>query len=465
MKADFSRLTFRAAKHFSLVLIQQGRVLLDADFNEQGAILANAIRQRMRDLLGPHAGRADAAGTLAFSLSSVDDKLAIAYGRYYVDGLAAENTAPLPDDKNQIAPLFYDGQPGYPFPNDIKTDDFTIGTPYFFFLDVSEQPVTRFEDPTIREVALGGPDSAVRMQVMWHVRAVERPAGAFKPEEWLDEHVQRHSRTEPAAVGARLPQMRAFTDPKDNPDDTPCVADPLGGYSGVENQLYRIEIHTDGSEAGVPLTFKWSRENGSVAAAWIDVEGNDLIVDGIRDTARGFSPGQWVEVTDQIAQLRATPGVMARLVKVERNRLTLDPASLSAPLPPRVQLLNPVVRRWDHRASKDYQLKGGAVVLEEDKVYNLERGIKVSFRKMPAAAPVTAYRTLDYWLVPARSATANIEWPFHIDDPAGSATKVYDYSEPVGVYHAYAPLAVVTPNAAADPTIDPLQRKIIQLWS
>ena len=35
MKGDFTRLTFAPAKHYSSVRQQQGRVQLDADWNEQ----------------------------------------------------------------------------------------------------------------------------------------------------------------------------------------------------------------------------------------------------------------------------------------------------------------------------------------------------------------------------------------------------------------------------------------------
>ncbi len=38
MKGDFSRQTFSQGKHYSAVLLQQGRVQLDADWNESQAI-------------------------------------------------------------------------------------------------------------------------------------------------------------------------------------------------------------------------------------------------------------------------------------------------------------------------------------------------------------------------------------------------------------------------------------------
>jgi hypothetical protein len=59
--------------------------------------------------------------------------------------------------------------------------------------------------------------------------------------------------------------MIAWTDPPASDDDVPCVADPAGGYRGLENQLYRVEIHAAANATGsVRPTFKWSRENGSV---------------------------------------------------------------------------------------------------------------------------------------------------------------------------------------------------------
>ena len=54
MKGDFSRNTFDPRKHFTRVLMQQGRVQLDADWNEQAAILLHYVRTLAADLIGPH---------------------------------------------------------------------------------------------------------------------------------------------------------------------------------------------------------------------------------------------------------------------------------------------------------------------------------------------------------------------------------------------------------------------------
>src|SRR5580658_3674682 len=52
MKGDFSRVTFRQEKQYSRVLMQQGRVQMDADWNEQMAILAHRNEIQMADIVG-----------------------------------------------------------------------------------------------------------------------------------------------------------------------------------------------------------------------------------------------------------------------------------------------------------------------------------------------------------------------------------------------------------------------------
>ena len=53
MKGDFSRQTFRPGKHYSGVLMQQGRVQMDADWNEQQAINRHRVETAEPDVIGP----------------------------------------------------------------------------------------------------------------------------------------------------------------------------------------------------------------------------------------------------------------------------------------------------------------------------------------------------------------------------------------------------------------------------
>src|SRR6266568_7181069 len=94
MKGDFSRVSFDAANHFSRVLTQQGRVTLDADFNEQTEVLLHALRTLARDLFGPYGGPADGGGfglIIGPAQATSNLKLYIGRGHYYVDGILCES--------------------------------------------------------------------------------------------------------------------------------------------------------------------------------------------------------------------------------------------------------------------------------------------------------------------------------------------------------------------------------------
>ena len=451
MIGNLSRFPRSAHKGYRQVLLQQGRVLLDADFNEQGDLAAAALRRLTQDLLGPHAGP---AAELGFEIATDADGFTISRGRYYVGGLLAVNEPP-PGTTNP-GPLAFNDQEGIP----AGGQDFAAAKPYFFYLDVWERAVSWLEDDAIREVALGGPDTAIRRQVVWQVRAIERPGAAATSTEkearnWLGANVERHPVSSPGP-GDRLPLMRAFVDPADDPDETPCVADPLGGYRGLENQLYRVQIH---DVNGATRTFKWSRENGSVMAAWTGQIANTLVVEGVRDAEGGFAEGQWVEIVDRGSELRGEPGVMLRLTKVDGGHLTYDPASASAPLPQIEKLISPIVRRWDQRERQGQTLEGGAIVLHEDEDYPLERGIKVRFPTQgPAVVGDRRYAVGDWWAFAARVATADIDWPATV--VPGQPQKTYLDCPPDGPEHVYAPLAVGSLNALP---LKSLQRTINEL--
>ncbi|MBZ0301276.1 MAG: DUF6519 domain-containing protein, partial [Anaerolineae bacterium] len=52
MRGDISRRTFDPTKHYDSVRLQQGRVQLDADSNEQVDITSHRIEAEARDLIG-----------------------------------------------------------------------------------------------------------------------------------------------------------------------------------------------------------------------------------------------------------------------------------------------------------------------------------------------------------------------------------------------------------------------------
>ncbi|MGH9062073.1 MAG: DUF6519 domain-containing protein, partial [Acidimicrobiales bacterium] len=166
MQADFSRRTFDPLKHFSAVFAQQGRVQLDADANEQGAILLHQLRTVVADLVGPAA--AVAGQPAGFEIEPVLDSrtnkvldLTIAPGRFYVDGRLAENHR-LPGADRTTYWTQPDGH------LDPETDSLPETGPFVVYLRVWERLITALQDPAIREVALGdpGPDTAARAKTV-----------------------------------------------------------------------------------------------------------------------------------------------------------------------------------------------------------------------------------------------------------------------------------------------------------
>src|SRR5262245_817582 len=92
MKADLTRSTFRKEKHYSGVRMQQGRVQLDADWNEQVDIDTHFDETTRSDVIGRCGVPVHDAGFEVTSLpGSVD--IAISAGRAYVDGSLCENEA------------------------------------------------------------------------------------------------------------------------------------------------------------------------------------------------------------------------------------------------------------------------------------------------------------------------------------------------------------------------------------
>jgi len=99
MKGDFSRKTFREEKHYSSVNMQQGRVQLDADWNEQMDITSHSIRSFIQDFVEKCGAPINNAGFEILHSSGNDYE--IKAGHYYVDGILCENEA-----KNVIAMAF-----------------------------------------------------------------------------------------------------------------------------------------------------------------------------------------------------------------------------------------------------------------------------------------------------------------------------------------------------------------------
>lgn len=419
MKGDFSRDTFDSRKQFSSVLMQQGRVLLDADWNEQSAILLHYIRTLAADLIGPHAGPGSG---FEIELAGEND-LTIKPGRYYVDGILCENSGKL-RDKNEVKDVSYFNQPYYQPNYGKKSEDRKLPNNFLVYLDVWERHITHFEDESLREVALGGVDTTTRRQVVWQVKVLTKRQG-------LDCN----------SVPATSTGLLKAKAKEDSESDEPCIIEPDARYRGAENQLYRVEIHTgnindDEQEvADIQPTFKWSRENGAVIFPVTAINEKTVRLANLgRDERFGLCEGDWVELVDDDYTLHNRADKLLRIESIDRDEMSVTLSDKSEIVYDPEN--HPLLRRWDQKAGNTQKsaVDENAAVIELDSWVTLEDGVQIQFVKPGGNVPRT-YRTGDYWLIPARTATGDVEWP---RDSAGEPIS----QPPRGIKHHYAPLAI-----------------------
>ena len=503
MKGDFSRQTFDPTRHYAGVRMQQGRVQLDADWNEQADLARHRDETATLDAFGRCGGplHHSAFGVIPTGPLTPAEKAEIAArfpgwtagaadpvlsaGRYWVNGILVENEATVP----------YTRQPDLP-----GTAPLADGS-WLLYLDVWERHLTALEEPALREVALGGPDTATRTRVVWQVRALGVPAAVD-----CDTAVPDYD----AATAASTGRMRARAR-RENAQVDPCVLPAAAGYTGLENQLYRVEIHDGGPAQPFPglggwavatfdapkrtmvlgstpgglgvgdavelflpssadptagtvawvqsvagktvvlngaftapdlaqnprlrklgATFKWSRDNGIAVSRVLSANQELVVVETLGpDDVLGFHAGEWVELFDDAHELHARPGQMLQVKARNDASRTLV---LNAPVtvgPGGIDLAaNPRIRRWDGvgavRGDADYPAEAFTT---------LEDGVEVRFEE-------GSYATGDWWLIPARTATAEaqsggVEWP--VDEGGVPLAR-----GPEGIAHAYCRLAVVT---------------------
>ncbi|KYF99645.1 hypothetical protein BE20_58825 [Sorangium cellulosum] len=456
--------------------MQQGRVQLDADWNEQWAIHTRALRLALKDIIGQHGGPAgdwgfrveptppegDGASRLNRDTNTRDIDLFVRKGTYYVDGIRVTLR-----DAWRVETGIERGQG-----NGV----------YLAYLEVWERHVNAVEDPAVREVALLGPDTATRAEVVWRINLLRvgepgspLPEGSAGRAQHADEIVAEHLRSRGGLrLAARAHQEDAASDP--------CKLAPGARYRGHENQLYRLEIHRGVSEAAfsgedppdeqVLFSFKWSRENGSVVFPVERYTGPDSVKEGEeisvkltvshmgRDARFGLTQGDIVEfVHDGLTRggvavhelgqdsLRQA-GALGRVTEIDPQTREVTVAVIGSKVAKICDdSLHPYLRRWDHGASGGAQaLEAGALPVTAKQLGTwlpLEDGVEVCFEKSERGKLLRVLRAGDYWMIPARTATGNVLWP---TEPSARVRGARDPSflPPHGVVLHHAPLAFLT---------------------
>ena len=275
MKGDFSRLTFDPRRHYRSVRMQQGRLQVDADWNEHVDLLMHRLETEVADFVGDSGVPAPTGGG-GFAVTVQEDdsgatprwRLHVASGRCYVGGRLVENDQDVVLDADGLVGAAVSGRQRF-----------------VAYLDTWSRHVTFVEDPGLRDVALGGPDTATREQSAW--RCALDPVAAD-----VDPAVLRAGWA-PAAAARRPGSMTARL---------------AGDGARVDNQLYRVEVY---DSTGDQVRFTWSRDNGSVVARIEAVYGasRTLVVDSAgRDAATSIGTRSWIELVTRATARRRRAG-------------------------------------------------------------------------------------------------------------------------------------------------------------
>ena len=552
MKADLTRDTFSSFKHFRRVLMQQGRVQLDADWNEQAAILLHYLQSLAADVIGQAGGTTGAFAISKLPVSpAVTNDFRIGLGDYYVDGILSEADSSPVDvgfeagsvsgtsatatatvealtldgvefQTDQFVELFDDvpfppgafpplvvrittvdqanrrltltggfntpipgsnppvnwgdaiakasasnpalrrvitylTQPDYPAPDALK-----LQNTYLVYLDVWERHITYIEDDSIREVALGGPDTATRSKLVWQVKVSAGSVSDESKKTPCDKFTPQDSTFLLLVLGENRGRLKAMAKQKSTSTD-PCIIPPDANYRGAENQLYRVEIHRpgpvwngqDGTKSSA-ATFKWSRENGSVIFPVVSIATGGGITTVVlenlgRDDRFGLDEGDWVELLDDVYVLQNRTADLLQVQKIDPGALTVTLKGSADSSIGKIPDTHPLLRRWDQKegdpAEGGLTLGSDNAALVEESSNSwlvLEEGVQIQFQPPLPGRPDNQYRTGDYWLIPARTATGDVEWPREtIKDSSGANLAVPIAKPPDGIQHHYAPLAVI----------------------
>jgi hypothetical protein len=400
MPGDYSRYSDQPQKRFSALFMQQGRVQLDADWNESVEILRRRIREEANDIFGPSAVPRQTTPTgfqIAWVGTGATSDISISPGRIYVDGILAEC---FPDET-----FSYSKQPYLPNPTALSglTGNLLV------YLDVWEREITGLEDPSIVDPALNGVDTGTRLQTIWQVKTAQVAGGATAS------CVSDFSKMFPPSGG----RLTATTIPATQAPN-PCELPAAGGYQGVDNRLYRVEVHD-----ATNLLIKWSRDNASVATSVTTITNSATssvatVASTGADDDLSFHVGDWVEVIDDAHELNGQAGLMANVTAVNaaQRTLTLDRPLTSGAFNPSSNTVR--VRRWDQ--TQGLSTNSGLVQVTPGVLVALENGIQVKLDIVPGGS----LHVGDAWVFAARVLTGKV-------DPLTSAP-------PIAVRHHYASL-------------------------
>jgi hypothetical protein len=387
MNGDYTKVPLRPSDRWTGARMQQGRVLLDHEWNLNLDAAARAARGLAADVIGP-AGVV--AGSQDFEIGVTPTgtlEVNVRAGRMWVDGLMAYAPADFGySSQDQIEPLPTSGRA-------------------LVYLDVFEEHVQPAEaQDALVDPALAPIDSAARTRIGYRVRCAATSADTCQAA-WEGLSLVTGS------TGALSIDRVAPAAPAD-----PCAppGDPLGQ---LPDGLFRVEVIDPGGAADARLA--WSFENGGAAVAVHEFAGDQVT---LRPSAAvKFATGEHVEVSWLARREdRAPHGALYTIAQSPETGTGGDILTLDRPVTAPAGAEGLVVRRWD-----------GETVGTAAAVSATLRGNDLGIRFRAGAG---AYVVGDAWGARVR-------------EEAGVGIEVRADAPPDGVRHVFAPLALVDLDA------------------
>ena len=175
MAGDRARVSFDPSRKWRGLIAQQGRVTVEADWNEAATIDLERDRLQALDVVGPVGTPDHGYSVTAFpagaTAPATPGDLTIGPGTLYLGG----------ERLDLDAAVTYSTQPDW---LDHSTDPLWVqpaanGNELVYLL-ASEQEVSAVEDPALADVALGGPDTMQRQRILQHVVRQPSQAGTLR---------------------------------------------------------------------------------------------------------------------------------------------------------------------------------------------------------------------------------------------------------------------------------------------
>ena len=273
MPSDISRRDDDLHHPYRGVVMQQGRVILDRDFNALRQIIDRRVDADALDFVGP-SGTPDNGFAIGAPVSIASPPIfrrllfsppagpigdfSISAGTMYVGGQRA--LFPTGGFGQSVPSYSYSNQPDWLHPDPPATPLAQEAV----FLHLFEQEVSAVEDPDLLDVALGGPDTTARLQLLQRVKrlpvtSTDCSAAQAQVQSAL---LAKGLAFDPVSMRL-LPQAKLQVSfAATNAAADPCDPVAQGGYLGAENQLIRVQI-TDGGVAGATPQLVWGYDNAS----------------------------------------------------------------------------------------------------------------------------------------------------------------------------------------------------------